>query len=281
MLDVLERHDKLVEVGDVKTHYYDVGEGAPLVLLHGWGLGNGAILTWVYNIEPLSKSFRVVAPDQLGFGLTEIQDQPNYSLAARAEHVVSLMKYLGLGPSHVCGHSQGAWLACYIALKYPELVKKLVIINSGSISMTKGRSIISHPLETPTKESVRASRLHYVKRPTIYTEEMFDLAYEYSIRNFENFKSALEATLGSSERRKTNTSVDGVHISEMLGTIAQPALIVWGGLDDVPLERGVWTLETMKDSQMHVFGDSGHCPYFDHYEEFNEIVATFLNHDAE
>ena len=103
---------------------------------------------------------------------------------------------------------------------------------------------------------------------------MVDTALEYAKRNYEVSRARALATR-SPERRRENTSLRGRHISEFMCQIKVPTLIVWGKLDAVPFERGLWIQDTIKGSQMHIFGDSKHMPFVDHYKEFNRIVATF------
>ena len=54
-----------------KLHYYDVGQGEPLILLHGGGAGASGLSNWRRNIGPLSKHFRVLTVDQPGYGLSD------------------------------------------------------------------------------------------------------------------------------------------------------------------------------------------------------------------
>ena len=64
------RH-RTICIGDIRTHYLEAGEGPHLVLLHGGEYGASAETTWKFNIAPLAKTFHVIAPDMLGFGLTD------------------------------------------------------------------------------------------------------------------------------------------------------------------------------------------------------------------
>jgi pimeloyl-ACP methyl ester carboxylesterase len=62
---------KTLLVGDIQTHYLEAGEGPHLVLLHGGEYGASAETTWKFSIGPLAEKFHVVAPDMLGYGLTD------------------------------------------------------------------------------------------------------------------------------------------------------------------------------------------------------------------
>lgn len=253
----LDKFGKFAEVRSVRTHYYDAGKGDALVLIHG--AGPAASIMWTYNIAELANDFRVIAPDELGFGLTDTSSKPDYSLAARAEHVIALMDQLGIQSAFICGQSQGGWIASYIALNRPEMVKKLIIVNSGSISMAT-RHLGPESASAfatrgyPTRRGVEESLKQLLQTTDLVTDEIVDAALEYAKRNYEVSRARALAT-GSPERRRENTSLRGGHISELICQIKVPTLIVWGKLDAVPFERGLWIQDTIKGSQMHIFGD--------------------------
>ena len=122
MKDYFENYGKYVDVNGVKTHYYDAGTGKPLVLIHGGGHCVASAIQWRYNLETLSGKFRVIAPDELGFGMTEMPENPDFSLTERAEHIAAFLRKIGVDSAALCGQSQGAWIATYIYKEYPELV---------------------------------------------------------------------------------------------------------------------------------------------------------------
>jgi len=62
---------RYLDVGGIRTHYLDAGDGPPVVLLHSGEFGGSAELCWEFNIGPLARDFRVIAPDWLGFGGTD------------------------------------------------------------------------------------------------------------------------------------------------------------------------------------------------------------------
>ena len=221
----------------------------------------------------LAKDFRVIAPDELGFGLTDMPPKPDYSLTARAEHVLALLSDLKIHSASICGQSQGAWIASYIALKHPKTVMKLILVNSGSITMAHRETSTStrSPSTFPTKENVKQFLLRYIYRSDLLTDDMADTALEYAKRNYQ----VHELTLGSPQQSRENTSIGGQHISEFIHQIKVPTLIIWGNLDAVPLDRGIWLFNTIEGSQLHLFNDSKHMPFIDHHEEFNRIVSMF------
>lgn len=280
MKDYFEKYGKFVDVNGVKTHYYDAGSGKPLVLIHGGGHCVASAIQWKYNIEELSRNFRVIAPDELGFGLTEIPQNPDYSLTERAEHVASLLKVLGINSAVLCGQSQGAWIASYITLEYTELVSKLIFCNTGSITMERGRASTAFDFNAPfTLKSTRDFFSRIIFNKSLLTNEMVELAYEYGKKNFDPRRRDQELHSGTEEGRFRNNSYKGKHMSNFVSNLKIPALIVWGAEDAVPVEKGYWLYSQIKGAEFCVLPDAGHLVFLDRHRVFNSLVKMFASGD--
>ncbi|MCL4341923.1 MAG: alpha/beta hydrolase [Candidatus Thermoplasmatota archaeon] len=277
MKDYFEGYGKYAEVNGVRTHYYDVGKGKPLVLIHGGGVCVASAIQWRYNIEKLSESFRVIAPDELGFGMTEVPRKPDYSLTERAEHISGFLKVLGIKSAALCGQSQGAWIASYIYFEHPELVSKLIFCNTGSITMERGRASTKFDFDSPFNLEVTRkfySRIVYNK--DLITEEMAELAYEYGKRNFETRRKDQERHSATEEGRLLNNSYKGKHISNFISRINLPTLIIWGANDVVPVERGFWLYNQIKGAEISVLQNAGHLVFMDRHQAFNSLVEIYV-----
>src|SRR5436190_18178349 len=118
---------KDVTVLGLKLHDLEAGRGAPVVLLHGLG-GDGS--RWGPNIEPIAKDFHVFALDQIGFGQ---YDKPlaNYHTGMLADFLVGFLKAAGVGKASLVGNSMGAGVALYTAVKFPDVVERIVLADGG------------------------------------------------------------------------------------------------------------------------------------------------------
>ena len=128
---------KFATADGYRTHYVEAGKDNPesLLLVHGGGIDIGMDLyRWYPVVLPLAEKFHVYAIDELGHGET---DPPRdtadlWRPTVRAEHVISFIEAMDLGPVNLVGQSTGGWIVTYITIKRPDLVKKLVLIDSGS-----------------------------------------------------------------------------------------------------------------------------------------------------
>jgi pimeloyl-ACP methyl ester carboxylesterase len=110
-----------VRVGDLEMFYVDIGAGAPVVLVMGFG---GDHLAWGLQTPAFADRHRVIAFDNRGVGQTDTPDVP-YTTAMMADDTVGLLDALGIERAHVCGVSMGGMIAQEIALRHPARVATL------------------------------------------------------------------------------------------------------------------------------------------------------------
>ena len=124
------RNAKLIRANGIDIAYSEVGDGPPLVLLHGalastgpaWA---GSSVAFVDHMDTLGKHFRVIAPDTRGSGATVHQGGPA-TFDVLAEDVAALIQALDLDRPMIAGFSEGGSTATYVALRHPDLVRALV-----------------------------------------------------------------------------------------------------------------------------------------------------------
>lgn len=118
----------VASIGDLNVHYLDWGgDGDPLLALHGLASSGH----WYGRVAPfLSGRFRVIAPDQRGHGATT-QAPSGYDWQTLAEDAVRLMDHFGISRAPVLGHSWGGHVASNLAMRFPDRVYRVVMIDGG------------------------------------------------------------------------------------------------------------------------------------------------------
>ena len=114
------------EVNGLRLYYEDHGAGQPLVLLHG---GLGAIDMFGPNLPALARGRRLIAVDLQGHGRTADVDRP-LSVELMADDVAALLRRLSVERADVMGYSLGGGVALLVAIRHPELVRKLVVVSA-------------------------------------------------------------------------------------------------------------------------------------------------------
>lgn len=124
-----------------KMHYIDEGQGQPLVMVHGTP-------TWSFLyrslIQELSGAFRVIAPDHIGFGLSDRPESWSYRPQDHARNLETLIEHLGLKDIVLMVHDFGGPIGLSYALEHPDNIRALVIFNTFLWSL-KGNPAFERP----------------------------------------------------------------------------------------------------------------------------------------
>ena len=115
------------KVKDIDMYYELTGEGDPLLLIHGLG---SSTRDWEEQVPVLSQKYKVITIDLRGHGQTDKPKGP-YSMRMFAEDIAELLKNLGINSIHILGISLGGSVAFQLTVDYPDLVKSLIVVNTG------------------------------------------------------------------------------------------------------------------------------------------------------
>ena len=258
--------------GSFKTNYHDLGEGPPIVFLHGSGPGVTAYANW-NRLFPLVKGrFRIVAPDMAGFGYTERVPGMVCNMNAWVQQVIDLFDALKLEKAHIVGNSFGGALAMSVAIKRPERVDKLVLMGSMGVSFP-----ITYGLDrvwgyTPSEANMEELLEIFTYDHSFATKELIKSRYESSM--LPGFQESFSALFPAPRQNSVeNMAANQAYIRN----IPHETLIVHGREDRViPLENSLKLLQLIDKAQLHVFGHCGHWTQIEHTAEFAELIMGFF-----
>ena len=194
----------------------------------------------------------------------------------RADHVISFIEALNLRKKiNLVGQSQGGWIVTYITIKRPDLVKKLVMIDS----FEPGTMVPLHDLKT--REGIRKYVSVFVYDKSMVTEKLLDRLLILSGRWNDVYMKRIREFWREEgmEKKKQMYSIDGKHISEWVETVRVPTLVIWGKHSNKGLEKGIELYKRIPDAQMHIFDKANHFVWLDQPKEFNSLVTWFLKKD--
>ena len=132
----------IVKVNDIHIYYEIHGEGEPLVLIAGLSTD---IIAYGRIIGELSQTYRVIAFDNRGAGRTDKPDIP-YSIEMMADDTAGLLNALKVEQAHILGISMGGRIAVDLTLRYPELVKSLLLVSTFVSRFPLNQSGLRHRL---------------------------------------------------------------------------------------------------------------------------------------
>jgi pimeloyl-ACP methyl ester carboxylesterase len=256
-----------VQLSHGRTRYLEAGSGPPLLLLHGAGFLAGGD-SWLLNAAALGLHFHVLAPDCLGWGPGDQLDQP-YSFAYLVDFVREFQDALGLGSSHVVGHSMGGWLASVLAYESPERVDRLVLVASGGLSTRPLKSMTG--FQPPTDSEVTEFFRRYAPAtddwPGLAEERMAMARDAERVRRFQGVMAHMS---NPETRLRYNTA-------RRLPLVSTPALVLWGSDDEVnPVELAHESAGLLPHSQLFIIEGARHALPTEQAETLSEQVTSFL-----
>jgi 2-hydroxy-6-oxonona-2,4-dienedioate hydrolase len=254
-----------------RIHYLEAGRGEPVILLHGSG-GEGA--RWMPTIRGLAKSYRVIAPDHIGYGQS---DKPLtiYHTGVFEGFLVQFMKTIGVPKANIMGQSLGAGVALYMAVHHPQMVERLIVVDGGGF---RSPNQASAPAAAPNWHNRQIANAGTLEESREYMEKLF---YDHRFVTDELVEHNLILRLRSAYTAESTATANARGLSglseEEVRGIKAPTLLVWGMNDPLSPPANADKLNAaIKNSQKVLFDKAGHYPFLEHADKFNQVVLEFL-----
>jgi pimeloyl-ACP methyl ester carboxylesterase len=263
-------------VNGARVNYVEMGQGPPVVLVHGL---SGCWQNWLENIPHLARRHRVIALDLPGFGESELPNE-EISIPGYGRFVDAFLGEIGVERGAIVGNSMGGFIAAETTLAHPSRVEKLVLVSAAGLVRVGNRQLYAleraarlfHPLTA----AFLARREHLVRRPGLRRRMLYgvvrfperiepELAYEVANgAGKPGFLDALNAIMAYDFR-------------DRLPAISAPTLIVWGRNDRiVPIEGAYEYEKLIPNARLEIFEETGHVPMLERPARFNQLVEEFL-----
>lgn len=273
MIPELAAHHRSRKTSFGEICYYDRGQGVPLVLIHGMF---GDFLDWETVLESLAASHRVIALDLPGFGGSS-KPRGEYSGEFFLSALDELFDELQLRGFVMAGNSFGGQIAILYALRRPDLVSKLVLVNSGGFRRyTREEIALIEPRFTEAALGALTPEINALLFSGVFTKRS-----EASIRYLEKQNTKLQRadypayayTVSESIRLSLST-----YLLDRLPELRCPTLLVWGEQDHVlPLAQAELALTQLRHGELKIIPGCGHAPQLECPTGFVRAVQPFLS----
>lgn len=244
-------------IKEEEFEYLELGEGEPLLLLHGLF---GALSNFSDLIEKFRQTHKVVVPLLPLFDL----DILHTSVTGLAKFVTQFIEHKKFEKVHLLGNSLGGHVGLVYVLKHPEKVKSLIL--TGSSGLFENAMGDSYP-KRGDYEYIKNKTAQTFYDPAMATPALVDEVFEITrnrikvIKIIALAKSAIRNNLG-----------------DELKEIKQPTLLIWGKNDIVtPPFVAEEFHKLISSSELHFIDKCGHAPMMEVPDEFNSILEKFLN----
>ena len=266
---------------DLNLAYCDEGKGdKTMVFIHGL---SGYLPLWFNQIEGLKNQYRCVAMDLPGNGLSSKGDFP-YSMFFYAESVAQLIKKEELSNVILCGHSMGGQIAQILALRYPELVERLVLIAPAGLEKFSTHEIFL------MEQMMQMGQLFYVNSSHLETtiKQSFFKENAQSSKIIADLKSIMNSQSTKGWNDMINASILAMlkePILDYLKAIQMPVTVIFGSNDAFIPNKLIHPFENtasivaqakrlMPHSQTHLISHAGHFVHIEKADEVNSLIAN-------
>ncbi|MFC0582408.1 alpha/beta fold hydrolase [Micrococcoides hystricis] len=272
--DFFGLEDKWLETAEGElTHYHELGEGIPILFLHGSGTGVTAAANWWLNLPELAKVGRCIAIDSIGYGQTVVADGTEYGIKEWVRHAVRVLDALGIEKTWIVGNSLGGWLAFQFALDFPERLAGIVSMGTGGAKMTGALAGHSKPDLSPA--GIRKTLELFVVDKSLVTDELVELRYQSALN--DTASDRLKEVVAARDRDRHELPLD----FDRLAKLDIPVLLIHGVQDVViPVSRTWDLLNVIPNADAHIFSQCGHWSQVERAEEFNQVITDYLRFHA-
>ncbi len=275
----------LIEECEINLHgnvmaYRHGGSGPKMVLLHGIASNNR---TWDPVIEQLAASHEVIAPDLIGHGRSA-KPMADYSIGGYAAAVRDLLLALKFERFTLVGHSLGGGIALQLLHMAPELVGRIVLVDSGGLGRGLGmplraaslpgaplfiRAVTSPPAQATARGVGKLLRRAGIDLPTDVTEGIAGFASLHDAGAREAFLNTVHASTSLGGQRVS--AVDKLYLMD-----GCPSLTIWGDKDSIiPVRHAYEAMELVPEMVLAIVAGAGHFPHVDEPEHFIKLIRDF------
>ncbi len=265
---------KFVDLGGRRTHYIERGQGAPVVLIHGFAYDSHL---WAANIDALAAHFKVYAIDLWGFGYST-REPLDYGYPLYAEQILLFMDALGIARASLVGQSLGAGTAMLFCLRHRPRVDKLLLVAAAGLPNPLpliarfsnlpgiGEFLLGLDSDLPRQAALKAV---FIRNGALLTREYFE-----EVTRSQKIEGSIRVTLAI--QRKQFFDKLGPEV-QRLGQMQVPALLVWGRQDKaIGVQHGHELRRLLSGSRLEILDHAGHVPNFERAEDFNRLAVDFL-----
>jgi 2-succinyl-6-hydroxy-2,4-cyclohexadiene-1-carboxylate synthase len=262
-----------IDSGGERIYFELWGESGPAVIL-GHGLG-GSHAVWYQQVVALAEGFRVITWDQRGFG-NSTRSTGIIGPVPAAEDLARVLEHLEIESAHVIGQSMGGWSALGFAIDHPERVISLVIADSTAGILTPAIRQTLAAIGAAVVTGSQPDDMPLGFHPAIGTQLLAD----------DLAQAFLYTQLGSLTTPPSPAEImpllaDTDH-TQGASQIMGPTLFIVGEHDPIFSPQTITSAAAViQGSRVESIEDTGHSPYFERANRWNDIVTEFLQESTE
>jgi len=255
----------------IEIYHHELGEGEPLVLLHGGGPGASGISNYEGNFEYFAEQgYRVLIPDIIGFGKSSKPSGVSYDFELLAGGIYRWLNTLAIESCSIVGNAMGGALAIRLSIDHPAMLRKMVLVAPAAISDSEDY------LDTPGMQAL----LQLVRGPRPIQLETMNNLFEkmyFHLEGIDRDVVAKRTEAANEQPEDVFKNLALVPLKDELDRISCPVLMLWGAQDCFcPLSTSNNLLYACENSRLIAISGCGHWVQAERKDLFNRMVLDFF-----
>ncbi|MEV6773640.1 alpha/beta hydrolase [Nocardia sp. NPDC051030] len=261
--------------------YHEAGDGPPLILLHGSGIGVSGWRNFRANLGRFAEHFHCYVLEFPGFGVSDpVKGNP---VLNAIDSVIRFMDALNIESAAMIGNSMGGVVAVNVAMQHPARVDKLISIGGIGASVfspnpSEGTRLLQEFADNPSREGLLRWLNCMIYDPKQITDELVQERWESAAE--PEAQASLKAMYGSQAlalQQQYLAASNTPPYWSMMHKITCPTLITWGADDrQCPPDMAMIPLRLIPEAELHVFPRCGHWVMYEAKEAFERVSLEFL-----
>jgi pimeloyl-ACP methyl ester carboxylesterase len=267
------------------TRAIEMGQGEPLILMHGIG---GHAEAYARNVRTLAQHFHVYSVDMMFHGFTSKEPYNRADIVScYAEWMLDFVDAIGAKQVHIEGESLGAFVAYYFALRYPGRCGRLIFNTGAPVRYNSAEAALDEEavvarkdlaerslaaIRNLSRETIRKRLEWLMADPSQVTDELVEIRYQ--LYRIPEINAAVARTY---EHVFLGGGVDQLFLPEETGRQLKPAsMVFWTDKNPGEGPEVGKRFAELIDRPLYVMKNAGHWPQWEHPEEHDRVVIDFV-----
>jgi 2-hydroxy-6-oxonona-2,4-dienedioate hydrolase len=264
-----------VDAGGIRTRFAQAGrpEAPALIMIHGTA---GSWECFAPNLAAHAEHFNCIAYDMVGCGFSDKPDY-DYEIPRYADHLLNLMKALGVRKTSFMGVSLGSWVAARFTVQHPEMVDRLTLMSvagshADSGNMARIRNTRNKSVDDPSWENIKSVFVNLIKDERKRIPDL--IALRQRVYQLPEMKRAMDHILCLQE---AETRVRNNLTEDEWRSIQAPTMLI-AAVDhkDVYLDAAYKLAKIMPNAKLVEMRNAAHWPQYENPEAYNKLNVDFL-----
>lgn len=268
---------------DIEWSFIGSGKKPTIIFLHGF---SDRKENFYFAAKSLCKNYDIIIPDMPGFGNSTSENTFTYDLDSYVKWLGEFIEKNNFTNFHLIGNSLGGAVSAKLAIKYPNRIKSLSLVDPAGFYIAEKHSVYSEALNgmnlfqiaTPKQyDDFRGRIFHNKPKLPIFVKEFMI----HSAANKQDWYGKIFNELANlSPVKEGFKTIEELSLNSLCRKIKVPTKIFWGKYDTLfPCETAEFLSSKIENSQFYIFDNVGHCPHLESPREFSKKLGEFINDD--